>query len=193
MQKKLDAYIPADVYNEVGSRKLSHRLGYQESSTGGRIELDGRLEVDQWKVLLKKVPGVKRVIFHTKGSKHQQGNTGNHYQKHNFLVFSSAYPSSAGWEFELSRHPHSKDPHLRFTVTALFKNVGNRAKQLEAWRILCASVTGRELSPTMRALFGMPFRDVPGQAPHRCNIHEESATTHVYVQYVLHTRWYIFV
>ena len=155
--------------------------------------MDGRLAVDEWKEILESVPGVNRVILHTKGSKEQQGNTGNHYQKHNFLVFSSAYPSSAGWEFELSRHPHSKDPQLRFTVTALFKNVGNRAKQLEARRILCASVTGRELSPTMRALFGMPFRDVPGQAPHRCNIHEESATTHVYVQYVLHFRWYIFV
>ena len=142
----MDAYIAEDGYNEVGSRKSSHRLGYQESSTGGRIELDGRLEVDEWKELLESVPGVNRVILHTKGSKEQQGNTGNHYQKHNFLVFSSAYPS-LGWEFELSRHPHSKDPQLRFTVTALFKPVGNRAKQLEAWRILCASVTGRELLP----------------------------------------------
>ena len=164
MKKKLDAYIPEDVYNEVGSRKLSHRLGYQESSTGGRIELDGRLEVDKWKELLESVPGVNRVIFHTKGSKEQQGNTGNHYQKHNFLVFSSAYPS-LGWEFELSRHPHSKDPQLRFTVTALFKPVGNRAKQLEAWRILCASVTGRELLPICSAHQVVHIRVIPAPSP----------------------------
>ena len=63
MQKKLDAYIPADVYNEVGSRRLSHRLGYQESSTGGRIELDGRMAVDEWKELLESVPGVKKSII----------------------------------------------------------------------------------------------------------------------------------
>ena len=108
--------------------------------------MDGSLEVDAWKELLESVPGVKRVILHPKGSKEEQGNDGNHYQKHNFYVYSSAYPS-LGWEFELSRHQHSKDPRLPFTVTALFKNVGNRAKQLVAWRILCASVAGRELLP----------------------------------------------
>jgi len=78
--EKLDAYISEGGYNEVGSRKLSHRLGYQESSTGGRIELDGRLAVDEWKELLESVPGVNRVILHTKGSKEQQGNIGNNYQ-----------------------------------------------------------------------------------------------------------------
>ena len=128
----LDTYIDEDCYNEIGSRNPSQRLGYQESSTGGRIELDGSLEVGAWRTLLESVPGVNSVILHPKGSKEQQGNTGNHYQKHNFYVFCSAYPS-LGWEFELSRHPHSKDPRLTFTVTALFKNVGNRAKQLVAW------------------------------------------------------------
>ena len=144
--QKLTAYISENEYNAVGSRKPSQRLGYQESSTGGCIELDGSLAVDAWKVLLEGVQGVKRVVLHPKGSKEEQRNYGDHYQKHNFYVYSSAYPS-LGWEFELSRNQHSKDPRLPFTVTALFKNVGNRARQLAAWRILCASVAGRELLP----------------------------------------------
>ena len=80
MKNKLDAYIPEEVYNKVGSRKLRHRLGYHESSTGGRIELNGRLAVNEWKELLESVPGVNTVILHTKGSKEQQGNIGNNYQ-----------------------------------------------------------------------------------------------------------------
>ena len=73
-------YIDEADYNKIGSRYPSHRLGYQESSTGGRIELDGRMAVDEWKELLESVPGVNRVTLHTKGSKEQQGNIGNNYQ-----------------------------------------------------------------------------------------------------------------
>ena len=83
-------------------------------------------------------------------------------QKHNFYVYSSAYPS-VGWEFELSRHQHSKDKRLKFTVTALFKNVGNRAKQLAAWRILCASVAGRELLPKYAEDFETHLRELAAE------------------------------
>ena len=97
-----------------------------------------------------------------KGSKEEQGNDGNHYQKHNFYVYSSAYPS-LGWEFELSLNQHSKDPRLPFTVTALFKNVGNRARQLAAWRILCASVAGRELLPKYSEDFETHLRQLAAE------------------------------
>jgi hypothetical protein len=105
--QSLTAYISEKEYNAVGSRKQKQRLGYQESSTGGFIELKDSLAVDAWKVLLEGVQGVKRVVLHPKGSKEEQRNYGDHYQKHNFYVYSSAYPS-VGWEFELSRHQHSK-------------------------------------------------------------------------------------
>ena len=42
--------------------------------------MDGRLAVDEWKELLESVPGVNRVILHTKGSKEQQENIDNNYQ-----------------------------------------------------------------------------------------------------------------
>ena len=151
--QSLTANISEDKYNTPTKQK--QRFSYQRSSTSGFIELNGRLEVDAWKKLLEGVQGVEKVVLHPKGSKEEQRNYGDHYQKHNFYVYSSAYPS-LGWEFELSRHQHSKDKRLKFTVTALFKNVGNRAKQLAAWRILCASVAGRELTK----IFGR-FRDTP--------------------------------
>ena len=155
----MEAYISGQAYDAVGSWNQMRRLGYQESSTGGAIELKGRLEVDAWRKLLEKVPGVKKVILHPKGSKEEQGNYGDHYQKHNFYVYSYAYPY-VGWEFELSRHQHSKKAGLKFTVTALFKNVGSRVKQLTAWRILCASVAGRELLPKYAEDFETHLREL---------------------------------
>ena len=68
-------------------------------------------------------------------------------------------------EFELSRHQHSKDKRRAFTVTALFKNVGNRAKQLEAWRILRASVAGRELLPVFVEDFETHLRELVAEEP----------------------------
>ena len=158
----MEAYISAQAYDAVGSWNQKRRLGYQESSTGGCIELKDRLAVDAWKVLVEGVQGVKRVVLHPKGSKEEQRNYGDHYQKHNFYVYSSAYPS-VGWEFELSRHQHSKKAGLKFTVTALFKNVGTRAKQLAAWRILCASVAGRELLPKYAEDFETHLRELAAE------------------------------
>ena len=163
--QSLTANISEDEYNALGSRKQKQRFSYQSSSTGGFIELNGRLEVDAWKELLEGVPCVERVELHPKGSKADQGNDSeNHYQAHNFWVFSSVYPS-VGMEFELSRHQHSKDTRKAFTVTALFKNVGNRAKQLEAWRILRASVAGRELLPAFVGSFETHLRELVAEEP----------------------------
>ena len=55
--EKLDSYIDEDGYNEIGSRKPRQCFGYQESSTGGCIDLDGRLTVDEWNELLERVAG----------------------------------------------------------------------------------------------------------------------------------------
>ena len=116
-------------------------------------------------MLLEGVRGVDSVGLHPKGSKADQGNDSeNHYQAHNFWVTSSVYPS-VGMEFALSRHQHSKDTCKAFTVTALFKNVGNRAKQLEAWRILRASVAGRELLPVLVEEFETHLRDLVAEEP----------------------------
>jgi hypothetical protein len=131
----------------------------QEVSRGGFIELNTCLAVDAWKALLESVQGVEKVVLHPKGSKADQRNYGDHYQAHNFHVFSSAYPS-VGMEFELSRHQHSKDTRGKSTITALFKIVGNRAKQLVAWRILRASVAGRELLPKYAEDFETHLREL---------------------------------
>ena len=55
--EKLDSYIDEDGYNVIGSRKPRQCVGYQESSTGGCIDLDGRLAVDEWNELLERVAG----------------------------------------------------------------------------------------------------------------------------------------
>ena len=51
------AYISEQEYNAVGSWNQKRRLGYQESSTGGCIDLDGRMAVDEWNQLLERVAG----------------------------------------------------------------------------------------------------------------------------------------
>ena len=161
--QSLTANISEEEYNKIGSRREKQRYSYQRSSTSGFIELNSRLEVDAWKVLLEGVRGVDSVGPLPKGSKADQGNDSeNHYQAHNFWVSSSVYPS-VGMEFELSRHQHSKDTRGKSTITALFKIVGNRAKQLVAWRILRASVAGRELLPKICGR----FRNTPARVSGR--------------------------
>jgi hypothetical protein len=162
--QSLTADISVEEYNKIGSRREKQRYSYKSSSKGAFIELNSRLEVDAWKVLLEGVRGVDSVGPHPKGTKADQGNDGDHYQATNFWVTSSIYPT-VGMEFELSRHQHSKDKRRVFTVTALFKNVGSREKQLEAWRILRASVAGRELLPIFVEEFETYLRDLLAEEP----------------------------
>ena len=89
--------------------------------------------------------GVDQVRWHPKGSKADQGNHGDHYQPHNFMVHSKLFPGK-DMEFELSRHLHMKDPTKPFTITAMFRETAEEL-YLEAWRILAEVCKGKELLP----------------------------------------------
>ena len=93
------------------------------------------------------VTGVERVSYHPAGTI-RRPLSGDHYQEYNFLVYSRFFPDT-GMEFELSRNNHYKSKGWPYTVSALFKTQGDRAKQMEAWRILRASVQGKELLPDL--------------------------------------------
>jgi hypothetical protein len=134
-----------------GSRKQRQRFAYKENSYAGFIELspDHVLKGEAYKRLLERVSGVDRVIFHPAGSKSQQGNTSDHYQEHNFYVYSQKYMDRA-MEFGLTRFNHRVAREGRpFTITAMFKDVGPQHEDLyvEAWRILKDVCKGKELLP----------------------------------------------
>ena len=99
--EKLDSYIDEDGYNVIGSRKLRQCFGYQESSTGGCIDLDGRLAVDEWKELLERVAGVNRLILHPKGSKKSKETTANITKN---ITFTSTAPPTLPLGGSLSSH-----------------------------------------------------------------------------------------
>ena len=133
-----------------GSRKLKARYAYSDKSRSGFIELHpGHVLVpDQFRELLMKVQGVEKVELHPK-SKLAQNNLGNHYQDHNFMVYSKLWPAEP-MEFELTRNQHSNDPNLPFTISAMFK-AQNANVYAEAWRVLAAACKGKELMPQLVA------------------------------------------
>ena len=100
-----------------------------------------------FKALLEDVPGVDCAEWQT--SKTLQRNVGDHYCEHNLLVFSRTLgPGSASRpiEFELTRHQHMKDPNVKPTLTAMFKDPPD-GLIAEAWRILLAATKGKQLLP----------------------------------------------
>jgi hypothetical protein len=56
-------------------------------------------------------------------------------------------------EFELTESQHSKNPSLPLTISACYKAQGNLEKSLEAWRILRAAVSGKELDSNIVSKF----------------------------------------
>jgi hypothetical protein len=96
--------------------------------------------------LLRRVPGVDRVIRHPKGTKTAQGNVGAHLQEHNWMVY-SMLARGRGMEFEITRNKHARESGMPYTITAMFKHQADGRSCLEAWRILRAAVRGKELLP----------------------------------------------
>jgi len=133
-----------------GSRTKKQRFEYSDGSVAAFIELSPQHSrglpedvIERFRQSLIAVPGVDRVELHPKGSKATQGNHGEHYQAHNFAVFSKQN-SNSFMEFELTRHQHMETEP--FTVTALFKTP-KPSLIPEAWRILRAACMGKELLP----------------------------------------------
>jgi len=103
--------------------------------------------IEAFRQSLTAVRGVDRVDLHPKGSKTQQGNVGEHYQKHNFAVYPAARDRPDTFiEFQLTRHQHSRSGP--FTVSATYKNPPP-ALIPEAWRILRAACACKELLPNV--------------------------------------------
>ena len=85
-----------------------------------------------------------------KNRKPRQG----HYQGRTFMVFSELYPTDChGMEFQLTESLHSKDLSRPLTISACYKMQGNLEKSLEAWRILRAAVSGKELDSNIVSKF----------------------------------------
>jgi hypothetical protein len=134
-----------------GSRKSKARYAYSDKSRSGFIELHPEHVIlpAHFKEWLMKVQGVHDVILHPRGSKMAQGNMGNHYQEHNFHVYSKLWPAQP-MEFELTRNLHSNGPKLPYTISAMFKEQ-NDDVYVEAWRVLAAACKGKELMPKLVA------------------------------------------
>ena len=75
--------------------------------------------IEKFRQALLAVPGVIRVEMHPLGSKEKQGNIGNHYQPHDFAVY-TVDSGKKYLEFELTRNRHLDSIPI-FTVSALFK------------------------------------------------------------------------
>ena len=142
------------------------RCMYENTVHVNFIELsaDHRLEPEEFRVLLENVQGVRQVTLHDK-SKADQGNLGaqdprhrtprrGHYRAHNFMVFSTLFPNDCrGMEFELTESLHSRNLTLPLTISACYKTQGTLHKSLEAWRILRAAVSGKELDSNVVSKF----------------------------------------
>ena len=109
-----------------GSRLKKVRYAYENTDIQGFIEISPEWSVGNSKDVIIKfrqallaAPGVTQVSLHPLGSKEDQNNIGNHYQAHNFAV----YTENSGkrfLEFELTRFNHQTAAD-NFTVSALFK------------------------------------------------------------------------
>ena len=131
-----------------GSRSVKQRFEYSRESKAAFVELHPSFmpTPEEFKAHLEAVPGVTKVDWQT--SKRSQGNVGNHYCEHNLLVYSSTGPGSASSpiEFELTRNQHVKDPRVKPTVTAMFKDP-REGLIGEAWRILLGATRDKLLLP----------------------------------------------
>jgi len=136
--------------NYPGSRQKRARY----NSSSAFIELtpaasagEPETVIEAFRQSLTAVRGVDRVDLHPKGSKTQQGNVGEHYQKHNFAVYPAARDRPDTFiDFQLTRHQHSRSGP--FTVSATYKNPPP-ALIPEAWRILRAACACKELLPNV--------------------------------------------
>ena len=103
------------------------RFKYEKTDLAGFVEITQKWSQGKntdvirkfWHDLLA-VRGVSKALFHPKGDKKQQRNFGNHYQEHNFAVFTEKTGTEAWMEFELTRNNHI-DGDSNFTVTACFR------------------------------------------------------------------------
>jgi hypothetical protein len=141
-----------------GSRMEKARYMYEKTIHANFIELSAKhqLEPEEFRTLLSNVHGVRDVALHPT-SKEEQNNPGaqdpknrvrrqGHYQAQNLMVFSKLYPRDVyGMEFELTESKHCKNPNLPLTISACYKEQGDNERALEAWRILRAAVSGKEL------------------------------------------------
>jgi len=101
--------------------------------------------IERFHQSLTAVTGVDKVTLHPKGSKHAQGNPGNHYQTQTFAIYSSKMPAVC-MEFELTRNRYTASGP--FTVSVVYKNP-TQSLIREAWRILCVACRGKELLPDL--------------------------------------------
>ncbi len=156
-----------------GSRLDAHRYTYANTTLANFIELalEHTMEPEDFRALLRKVPGVTAVELH-KCSKHDQGNPNaqdpkartrrkGHYQAQNFMVYSTIFPG-IGMEFELTENKHSKDKKKPLTISACYKTQPNRFRALEAWRILRTAVAGKELDSRIVAKVDFELRQLAG-------------------------------
>ena len=131
-----------------GSRRLKQRFEYSPNSKSAFVECIPSFmpTPGEFKALLEKVPGVKKVEWQTTMT--SQKNAGKHYCEQNLLVYSSTGPGSASppVEFELTRNQHMADTRATSTVTAMFKDPPEGLIG-EAWRILLAATKGKLLLP----------------------------------------------
>ena len=107
------------------------RYSYVGTLFAGFVEMSHEWSAGQAHAVIHKfrqallaVRGVERVELHPKESKHQQNNHGNHYQDHNFVLYSEQTGGKAFIEFELTRYNHCEDipeDSLQCTASACFK------------------------------------------------------------------------
>ena len=101
--------------------------------------------IERFRQSLTAVTGVDKVTLHLKGSKHAEGNPGNHYQSHTFAIYSSKMPAVC-MEFELVRSRYTASGPL--TVSIVYKHP-TQSLIREAWRILRVACRGKELLPDL--------------------------------------------
>ena len=150
-----------------GSRLQKARYMYENTARANFIELgvEHQLSPDEFFDLLSQVTGVKTVSLSSQ-SKLEQNNPGaqdpnqrvrrqGHYQAQTFRVFSEVFPDDVrGMEFELTENQHSKDRSLPLTISACYREQASNQRALEAWRILRAAVSGKELDERIVAKLG---------------------------------------
>jgi len=158
LKGEIQQYAQALPGGYQGSRMQKARYMYENTIRSNFIELSAKhqLEPEEFHTLLLNVQGVRDVALHPT-SKEEQNNPGaqnpknrvrrqGHYQARNFMVFSALYPDDVyGVEFELTESKHCKDLNLPLTISACYKEQGSNERSLEAWRILRAAVSGKEL------------------------------------------------
>ena len=137
-----------------GSRSERARYNCKDTSWSGFVEMtpDWSIHVPhdvirKFRHALLAVPDVTQVDRHPAGTKSFQGDPGDHYQEHNFVV-TTKRTEGHYIEFGLTRNDYMKDPDAPFTVTAMFKGGPVRYVE-EAWRILRGACYDNCLHPAI--------------------------------------------